>query len=60
MNLDNLGATVDPLVLGWHIDHGAPVTVEVVDKQEGDRGWIIRFGPVSREEMLTVLNGYVW
>jgi len=29
-------------------------------KQEGDRGWIIRFGPVSREDMLTVLNGYVW
>jgi hypothetical protein len=29
-------------------------------RQEGDRGWIIRFGPVSREDMLTVLNGYVW
>lgn len=28
--------------------------------QEGERGWIIRFGPVSREDMLTVLNGYVW
>ena len=29
-------------------------------RQEGDSGWIIRFGPVSREDMLTVLNGYVW
>ena len=28
--------------------------------QEGERGWLIRFGPVSREDMLTVLNGYVW
>ena len=28
--------------------------------QEGERGWIVRFGPVSREDMLTVLNGYVW
>ena len=39
-NLDNLGATVDPLVLGWHIDQGASLTVEVVDKQPGDRGGI--------------------
>jgi UTP--glucose-1-phosphate uridylyltransferase len=40
MNLDNLGAAVDPLVLGWHIDHGAPLTVEVVEKRPGDRGGI--------------------
>jgi len=39
-NLDNLGAAVDPLVLGWHIEHGAPLTVEVVDKAAGDRGGI--------------------
>jgi UTP--glucose-1-phosphate uridylyltransferase len=39
-NLDNLGASVDPLVLGWHIDHGAPLTVEVVDKLPGDHGGI--------------------
>jgi hypothetical protein len=29
-------------------------------RQEGDRGWIVRFGPVSRDDMRTVLNGYVW
>lgn len=34
--------------------------LDVTLRQEGDRGWIIRFGPVSREDMLTVLNGYVW
>ena len=39
-NLDNLGAAVDPLVLGWHIEHGAPLTVEAVDKLPGDRGGI--------------------
>jgi UTP--glucose-1-phosphate uridylyltransferase len=39
-NLDNLGAAVDPLVLGWHIEQGAPLTVEVVDKHAGDRGGI--------------------
>jgi UTP--glucose-1-phosphate uridylyltransferase len=38
-NLDNLGATVDPLVLGWHIDGGAALGVEVVDKA-GDKGGI--------------------
>ena len=31
----------------------------VVLREEGS-GWVVRFGPVSREEMLTVLNGYVW
>ena len=31
--------------------------LDVTVKQEGERGWIVRFGPVSREDMLTVLNG---
>jgi UTP--glucose-1-phosphate uridylyltransferase len=39
MNLDNLGAAVDPVLLGWHIDHGAPLTGEVVEKA-GDVGGI--------------------
>lgn len=34
--------------------------LDVTLRQEGDRGWVIRFGPVSRDDMLTVLNGYVW
>lgn len=37
-NLDNLGATVDPAILGWHLAHGGPLTVEVVDKVGADRG----------------------
>jgi UTP--glucose-1-phosphate uridylyltransferase len=37
-NLDNLGAAIDPLVLGKHLDRGAPLTVEVVEKVPGDRG----------------------
>lgn len=37
-NLDNLGATVDPSVLGFHLAHGGPLTVEVVDKVGTDRG----------------------
>src|SRR3954452_17691340 len=39
MNLDNLGAAVDPVLLGWHIDQGASLTVEVVEKA-GDVGGI--------------------
>ncbi len=39
-NLDNLGAAVDPLVLGWHLERGAPLTVEVVEKWAGDHGGI--------------------
>ena len=34
--------------------------VSVAMKQEGANAWIVRFGPVGREEMLAVLNGYVW
>jgi UTP--glucose-1-phosphate uridylyltransferase len=54
MNLDNLGAAVDPLVLGWHIDHGAQLTVEVVDKQECDRGGI----PVRLDDRPVVLENF--
>jgi len=37
-NLDNLGATVDPAILGWHLSHGGPLSVEVVSKVGSDRG----------------------
>jgi UTP--glucose-1-phosphate uridylyltransferase len=37
-NIDNLGATVDPAVLGLHLSHGAAVTVEMVNKVGTDRG----------------------
>jgi UTP--glucose-1-phosphate uridylyltransferase len=53
-NLDNLGAAVDPLVLGWHIQHGAPLTVEVVDKWQGDRGGI----PVRLDGRPVVLENF--
>lgn len=39
-NLDNLGATLDPAVIGMHIASGKPVTCEVVDKIGADRGGI--------------------
>ncbi len=39
-NLDNLGASLDPAVIGWHINHSRHLTCEVVDKAAGDRGGI--------------------
>ena len=39
-NIDNLGASVDPSLLGWHLGHGAPLTVELVDKVGTDKGGI--------------------
>jgi UTP--glucose-1-phosphate uridylyltransferase len=37
-NVDNLGATVDPAIVGYHLSHGQPLTVELVDKVGSDRG----------------------
>jgi len=39
-NLDNLGGTVDPALVGFHLAHGSAVTSEVVDKLDDDRGGI--------------------
>lgn len=37
-NLDNLGASVDPAIIGWHIENSVDLTVEVVDKVGSDKG----------------------
>lgn len=39
-NIDNLGGTLDPVILGFHLAHGQPVTSEVVDKLGSDKGGI--------------------
>ena len=52
-NIDNLGGTLDPLILGFHLAHGLPVTSEVVDKLGSDRGGIpvrVNDKPVVLEE----------
>jgi UTP--glucose-1-phosphate uridylyltransferase len=53
-NLDNLGGTLDPALIGWHLDHGDPVTCEVVEKAPGDRGGI----PVRVNGALCVLEEF--
>ena len=37
-NVDNLAATLDPAVIGAHIDSGCAITAEVVSKDSGDAG----------------------
>ncbi len=51
-NLDNLGATLDAAVVGWHLAHGAALSCEVV-AAGGDRGgWPVRWNgrPVILED----------
>jgi UTP--glucose-1-phosphate uridylyltransferase len=53
-NIDNLGASLDPLILGFHIRHGKPVTCEVVEKVASDRGGI----PVRVDGRAVVLEEF--
>ncbi|MEZ4308213.1 MAG: UTP--glucose-1-phosphate uridylyltransferase [Polyangiaceae bacterium] len=53
-NLDNLGASVDLTLLGWFIERGAPLLVEVVDKVAGDRGG----GPVRHRGRRIILEEF--
>ena len=59
---------IDVLYLGPHGRRRAQVVQRQIEaaglaatvRQEGENGSVVRFGPVGREDMLTVLNGYVW
>jgi UTP--glucose-1-phosphate uridylyltransferase len=53
-NLDNLGATLDPVIIGWHLAHGQPVTAELVEKVESDRGGI----PIRVDDRLCILEEF--
>lgn len=39
-NVDNVVATLDPLLLGWHLERGAAVTAEMVEHWPGDVGGV--------------------
>lgn len=56
-NLDNLGATIDPLIVGTFLRErarGARVMVEVCDKVQGDKGG----GPVHAEGHFQVVEEF--
>lgn len=39
-NVDNLGATLDPALIGWHLENARVLSCELVDKVGDDRGGI--------------------
>ncbi len=53
-NVDNLGARVDPTVIGMHILSGKAITVEVVKRHAGDTGG----APARVNDRLTLLEGF--
>jgi UTP--glucose-1-phosphate uridylyltransferase len=53
-NIDNMGGTLNPTILGFHLAHGLPVTSEVVDKLGSDRGGI----PVRVDDKPCVLEEF--
>jgi UTP--glucose-1-phosphate uridylyltransferase len=53
-NIDNMGGTLDPVVIGFHLAHGKAVTSEVVDKLPSDRGGI----PAYVGDRLVVLEEF--
>jgi UTP--glucose-1-phosphate uridylyltransferase len=53
-NIDNIGAGIDPAILGFHLRAGAPLSVELVAKRADDRGGI----PVRRASRLEILEEF--
>lgn len=53
-NIDNLGAALDPLLVGLHLSLKSAVTCEVVDKLGSDRGGI----PIRRDGRMIVLEEF--
>jgi UTP--glucose-1-phosphate uridylyltransferase len=57
-NLDNLGASIDPALLGLFERTGADVMVEVASKEAGDRGGIPAWADTPNGRRLQVLEEF--
>ena len=53
-NVDNLGADLDPTILGYHLTHGKPVTVEVAPSVVDDAGG----GPARVDGRLQIVESF--
>jgi UTP--glucose-1-phosphate uridylyltransferase len=53
-NVDNLGAALDPAVIGCHVSGDRPITVELVDTDPGDVGGF----PALVEGRLTIVEAF--
>jgi UTP--glucose-1-phosphate uridylyltransferase len=55
-NVDNLGATPDPEIVGFHLAQGVQMTVEVAPKEPGDRGG----APALVDGRLQLVEGFAF
>ncbi len=53
-NVDNLGATLDPAIIGAHLRGGGEMTVEVVAKHPGDKGG----APAIVDDVLQIVEDF--
>lgn len=53
-NVDNLTATLDPAVIGAHLESGEPMTAEMAPKVPGDRGG----APARVDGVLQIVEGF--
>lgn len=53
-NVDNLAATLDPAIIGAHLESGAAISVEAADKAKGDKGG----APARVGEVLQIVEGF--
>jgi UTP--glucose-1-phosphate uridylyltransferase len=53
-NIDNLGAELDPLLVGYHLAHARPITAEVARALPGDAGG----APAFAEGRLQIVEGF--
>jgi UTP--glucose-1-phosphate uridylyltransferase len=53
-NIDNLGAELDPLLIGYHLEHGRPLTAEVAKTLPGDVGG----APAFAQGRLQIVEGF--
>lgn len=53
-NVDNLGATLDPVIIGGHLRLGGAITAETVEKDPGDRGGT----PAAVDGLLQIVESF--
>jgi len=53
-NVDNLAATLDPVIIGAHLASGKQISVEVADKAKGDKGG----APARVDGVLQIVEGF--
>lgn len=58
-NVDNLGATIDPVLLGLHLEGERPVSIEVVAKERRpDGSWETGGSPATHDGQAIVAEGF--